>query len=117
MNTDLPKIDRIEHWSDSDKADRTPEQRIYKAVLSRSLMDAIGYTLEPNPAAHLLIMERAQMFFAEPSPSFMRICQGADVDARELREQALKVIKQYNINGERPAAITQGRRGRKRKAA
>ena len=79
MNTDLPKIDRIEHWSDSDKADRTPEQRIYKAVLSRS--------------------------------------QGADVDARELREQALKVIKQYNFNGERPAAITQGRRGRKRKAA
>lgn len=104
--TDLIAVAYTDFWFDSLEPERTPAQRLWLAVIMRTLQDALGLTNLGATAAHHHMVKIAQNFFLEPSPSFMRTCAFADVDARGLRERVLPMVRRYQQTGEQPKFIT-----------
>jgi hypothetical protein len=94
--------------------DSTLEEKLWRAVIARAMLDSLGQTsLQGSAKDHAIA--GGQRFFTDGS-SLPRICALAGIDSRNVQTIACDLIAEYENNGELPDIVAnRDKRGRPRK--
>jgi hypothetical protein len=114
------KVGRDEQiWFDSNGwgDEPTVEEKLWRSVLSRAVLDALGHTSLPKGSmTQKRSVQNAQEFFMEPHPSFFRVCEAACIDARLAHNTMIVAITEYRDTGAVPGIVAaKSNQGRPRK--